>query len=95
MIVRILGEGQFLMASEDLAAISQIDDRLQAAAEAGDEAAFSAALGELVATIRKRGSPISVDTLEASDAIVPDAQTTLAEARELLSAEGLVPGSGS
>jgi hypothetical protein len=35
---------------------------------------------------------VPADELHASDAIVPGRGTTLAEARELLSSEGLIPG---
>ena len=91
MIVRILGEGQYRLDDAAFAAVSEIDDRVQAAAEADDEAGFAAALTELVDAVVEKGSPLSADELHASDAIVPGHGTTLAEARELLSSEGLIP----
>ena len=91
MIVRILGEGQYRLDDAAFAAVSEIDDRVQAAAEADDEAGFAAALTELVDAVIAKGSPLSADELHASDAIVPGHGTTLAEARELLSSEGLIP----
>ena len=42
--------------------------------------------------VTDRGEPLPADELHPSDAIVPGHGTTLAEARELLSAEGLIPG---
>lgn len=91
MIVRILGEGQYRLDDAAFAAVGAIDDRLQAAADAGDDAAFRAALTELVDAVQARGEPVPVDELEGSDAIVPGHGTTLADARELLSSEGLIP----
>jgi hypothetical protein len=92
VIVRILGEGQFRLADEVFAAVHEIDDRVQAAADADDDAAFRQALGELLDVVTGRGEPLPADELHPSDAIVPGHGTTLAEARELLSAEGLIPG---
>ena len=92
VIVRILGEGQYRLDDEAFATADEIDDRVQAAADAGDEAGFQAALTELVDAVQRLGTPLPVDELEGSDAIVPGHGTTLAEARELLSSEGLIPG---
>ena len=91
MIVRILGEGQYRLDEEAFATASEIDDRVQAAADAGDDAGFQASLTELVDAIQRLGAPLPADDLEGSDAIVPGHGTTLAEARELLSSEGLMP----
>ena len=92
MIVRILGEGQYRLDDVAFSTADEIDDRVQAAADAGDEAGFQAALTELVDAVQRLGTPLPVDELEGSDAIVPGHGTTLAEARELLSSEGLIPG---
>lgn len=91
MIVRILGEGQYRLDDAAFTAVNAIDDRVQAAADAGDASAFDAALTELVDTIVKLGTPLATDDFEGSDAIVPGHGTTLEEARELLSSEGLIP----
>ena len=77
---------------EAFSTADEIDDRVQAAADAGDEVGFQAALTELVDAVQRLGTPLPVDELEGSDAIVPGHGTTLAEARELLSSEGLIPG---
>jgi hypothetical protein len=91
VIVRILGEGQYRLDDAAFAAVSEIDDRVQAAAEADDAPGFAVALEELVDTIVRMGVPLAPDEFEGSDAIVPGHGTTLAEARELLSSEGLIP----
>lgn len=91
MIVRILGEGQYRLDDAAFAAVHEIDDRVQATAEAGDAEGFAAALTELVDAIIATGDPLPADDLQPSDAIVPGHGTTLDEARELLSSEGLIP----
>lgn len=91
MIVRILGEGQFRLPDSAAATLNAIDGRLETAVEAGDEAAFATELDALVAAVRSHGTLLGEDELVPSDAVVPDPDTTLHEARSLLSEEGLIP----
>jgi hypothetical protein len=91
VIVRILGEGQYRLDDAAFSAVNAIDDRVQAAADAGDATGFEAALTELVDTVVRLGTPLAADEFEGSDAIVPGHGTSLEEARELLSSEGLIP----
>ncbi|MEV7119168.1 PspA-associated protein PspAA [Kitasatospora griseola] len=94
MIMRVLGEGQFEVAEKDLNRLNQLDDDLLQAVEADDEEAFKAALGSLLAAVREVGTPVPADSLEPSDLILPDAEASLDQVRELLRAEGdgLIPG---
>jgi hypothetical protein len=91
MIVRILGEGQYRIPDDAFAALNGVDERVQAAADAGDEAGFQSALTELVEGIRRSGEPLPTEEFVGSDAVVPAAGTSLEEARALLSSEGLIP----
>jgi hypothetical protein len=91
VIVRILGEGQYRLDDAAFAEVSEIDDRVQVAAEAGDDAAFAAALSELLDAIVAKGTELGPDEFEGSDAVIPGHGTTLAEAQDLLSSEGLIP----
>jgi hypothetical protein len=91
VIIRILGEGQYRLDAAAFAAASELDDRVQAAAEAGDEAAFGAALSALLDLITSSGTELRPDEFEGSDAVIPGHGTTLAEAQDLLSSEGLIP----
>lgn len=93
MIVRILGEGQYRLPASAAGDLNAIDGRLEAAVEAGNEDTFANELAALVGVVRSKGEPLADDELVASDAVVPDADTTLDEARRLLSAEGLIPDS--
>lgn len=92
MIVRILGEGQYRMPEESFRALNDVDDRIEAAALAGDEDAFHDALVELTAAIKAHGRELAADEFHPSDAVVPGPDTTLDEARELIGDEGLIPG---
>jgi len=91
VIVRILGEGQFRLADGVFSQANSIDDRLQAAVDSDDAAAFADALADLVALITTNGTPVPADELIGSDAIVPGPDTTLEEVRSLLGDEGLIP----
>lgn len=91
MIVRILGVGQYRLDDAAFAGANDADERVQAAVDAGDEAGFTAALGDLIALVQAKGEELSVDEFVGSDAVVPGPGTTLDEARALLSSEGLIP----
>ena len=65
---------------------------MEAAVEAGDEAAFSTALAALLAGVRTAGVPHDAESLDESDLILPPADATLDEVRDLLSDDGLIPG---
>ena len=92
MIVRILGEGQVDVPDAELDALNQLDDQLQSAAEGGDEAGFAAALSALLGRVRQVGKPLGDAELVPSDLVLPSADASLAEVRELLSDDGLIPG---
>jgi PspA-Associated protein len=92
MIVRILGEGQLAVDDAMADELNQLDAKLEAAVNAGDEAALRPVLAELLARIRAVGTPVPVDSLESSDVILPYAGASIADVRGLLSDEGLIPG---
>lgn len=92
MIMRILGDGQYEIAEAHLVPLNELDSALQSAADAGDETAFTAALSSLLDAVRTLGTPLPDETITPSDLVLPDADTSLAEVRELLSDEGLIPG---
>ena len=92
MIVRILGEGQLKVDPERLPELNELDSELAAAVEADDDAGFRTVLVQLLARVRAVGSPAPDDLLTVSDVILPSADSTLAEVREMLTDEGLIPG---
>ncbi|WP_149182583.1 PspA-associated protein PspAA [Streptomyces sp. TRM49041] len=92
MIMRILGEGQYEITEEHLGRLNTLDSALQAAADAGDEAAFAAALSALLDAVRSLGTRLPDERITPSDLVLPDEDTSLTQVRELLSDEGLIPG---
>jgi hypothetical protein len=92
MIVRILGEGQYDVADAALERLNALDEALDGAVQAGDEEAFRAALGELLEGVRSAGVPHEADALDTSDVILPPGDASIAEVRELLDDDGLIPG---
>ena len=94
MIVRVLGEGQYDIDDTHAELLNGLDSGLERAVESGDEAAFRAALAELLAQVRTIGERLPDDSLEPSDAALPDESSSLEEVRALLadSSQGLIPG---
>jgi len=92
VIVRILGEGQFDVPGEALAKLNELDEAVLAAVEADDRLGFDAALAALLDSVRSVAEPHYVEGLETSDVILPAADSTLSEVRDLLGNDGLIPG---
>ncbi|MFI0504485.1 hypothetical protein ACH3WN_16855 [Streptomyces albogriseolus] len=92
MIMRILGDGQYEVTDEHLNRLNELDTALQSAADAGDEASFTTALSALLDAVRSLGTPLPDERITPSDLVLPDADTSLAQVRALLSDEGLIPG---
>ena len=94
MIVRILSEGQYVVDDAQSDLLIGLDSGLERAVEAGDEAGFRSALADLLAQVRTVGERLPDDSLEPSDAVVPDESSSLEEVRAMLAdtSEGLIPG---
>jgi len=92
VIVRILGEGQLDVPDSELDALNELDDKVQAAVDSGDDDGFSAALVALLERVRSSGRALSADDIVSSDLVLPSPDASLAEVRELLGDEGLIPG---
>jgi PspAA-like protein len=92
MIIRILTEGQFDVSDSDVEQLNVLDERLEAAIDSGDEEAFSSALAALLAQVRAVGSAVADDALVPSDLLLPYSDASLAEVRDLLRDDGLIPG---
>lgn len=92
MIIRILSEGQFEVPDNQVDGLNALDDAVHNAINDGNEVAFTNALGALLDAVHKVGGPVDIDDIVASDAILPPADATINEARELLQGDGLIPG---
>jgi hypothetical protein len=92
VIIRILGDGQYDVPDDQVDSLNELDDTLEKAVESGDEATFGAALGALLDRVRELGSTVALDALSPSQLILPPDSASLAEVRDMLSDEGLIPG---
>ncbi|SEQ99889.1 PspA-associated protein PspAA [Microlunatus flavus] len=94
MIVRILGEGQWEVPEDAVDGLNTLDDQVEKAVKAQDQAALTLALSELLDEVRTAGTAVPDDQLADSDLILPDVDSTLADVEALLadSSEGLIPG---
>ncbi|HEX3931250.1 MAG TPA: hypothetical protein VHW64_11115 [Nocardioides sp.] len=92
MIVRILGEGQFVLSDDAVSSLNELDATVESAIEAGDETAFHQALAALLDGVRSAGVPHDAESLDSSDLILPMADASLGEVKDMLSGDGLIPG---
>ena len=92
MIIRILGEGQYDVADTALERLNELDAAVEAAVESGDEATFRPALHALLDGVRTVGVAHALDSLDESDLILPDGESSIDEVRELLADDGMIPG---
>ena len=92
MIVRILGEGQLDVPEGELASLNALDDDLQSAVDSSDESKFAASLSALLSRVREVGRPLPDDEIVPSELVLPAGDASLAEVRQLLSDDGLIPG---
>jgi hypothetical protein len=93
MIVRILGDTQYEVGSKAKGALEELDAALVKAVESNDEAAFGDALTKLIAEVRRAGTPLAADAFAPSDLVVPFADATLEETKNLLADSGDPAGS--
>ncbi|MBT2393739.1 hypothetical protein J7E87_31105 [Streptomyces sp. ISL-1] len=92
MIVRIMGEGQLVLADSHFAELNKLDDELLAEMESGDGPGFRRTLHALLEKVRELGEPLPDDSLEPSELILPASDATLEEVRQFLRDDGLIPG---
>ncbi len=92
MIIRILGEGQWQVADDKMGDLNTLDEKVETAVDASDEASFVEALASLLDAVRTGGERLPDDSLEDSDLILPPSDATIDEVRALLTDEGLIPG---
>ncbi len=92
MIVRILGEGQYDVSDSALDRLNELDSAVEQAIEVSDDAAFVSALAALLDGVRTVGVAHAIDSLDESDLILPPADATIDDVRQLLSDDGLIPG---
>ena len=83
MIVRILHEGQYELPAEALSRLRQMDDALMDSLTSGNEQEFEERRDQLLMLVRSEGKVVADNVLRESELVLPHADITLAEAREL------------
>lgn len=91
MLIRILGEGQFEIPESDLAELNHLDAALEGALNS-PEPDVTPALDALLAFVRERGVRPPDHEARESDVVLPFADATEDDIRDMLSDEGLIPG---
>ena len=91
MIGRLMGEGQYRIDDSLREKLNALDDEAMAALEANDEERLDAKLQEMWDLVQTGGEPLPDDELVPSDILIPPADLTLEETRELFQDEGLIP----
>jgi hypothetical protein len=91
VIARLMNEGQYRIDDDLQRELDGLDDEAVAALEAGDEATLDARLEDMWRLVQERGERLPDGDLSPSDLIIPPADLTLEETRELFSDQGLIP----
>ena len=92
MIIRILGIGQFKLDDRHIDIRNKIDNQIVEHVSKGREKEFRADLAKIISMIQEKGEAIDPAEIISSDIIVPPADMTLEEARQVFSGEGLIKG---
>ena len=92
MIIRILGIGQFKLDDRHIDILNKIDNQIVEHVSKGREKEFRADLAKIISMIQEKGEAIDPAEIIPSDIIVPPADMTLEEARQVFSGEGLIKG---
>jgi hypothetical protein len=86
-----MGEGQYQVDDDLSTELNALDEQALGALEANDEEQLDAILEQMAELVRNRGTQLPAEDLHPSDAIIPPADLTLEETRELMSDDGLIP----
>ena len=92
MIIRIMGDGQYRVNSTLFDTLNTIDNRIVELVQRGEDELFKKELSRLIGVIQREGERIPDDELVESDVIVPPADMTLIEARDVFRGTGIFAG---
>lgn len=92
MIIRIMAEGQYEVADDELQALNVLDAEVESAVLADDADAFGSAFAQLLDRVRSHGTAVADDTLVDSDLVLPPGDADLHEVAAMLGDSGLIPG---
>jgi hypothetical protein len=92
-IVRIMGEGQFVVDDKALKKLNDIDNSLVqlVSNDRSDDAEFKRRLIELVSIVEQNGKQLDPKQIIQSDIILPSADLSIDEAKKLFKGDGVIP----
>ena len=93
MIVRVLGSGQYHLSDSTEQALHGLDRSLLTAVEARDDVGTHRLLDDMIVLVQREGTPVGLDELIPSDAVLPHDTITIEEVQALLEHEDLVGSS--
>jgi PspAA-like protein len=91
VIVRVMGEGQFEIDDEVAKGLNELDEQAEQALQTEDQEQLAELLERMAEAVRTNGTRLPDEDLSPSEGIVPPADLTLEEAKELFEGEGLIP----
>jgi hypothetical protein len=91
VIVRLMGEGQWRVDDGIRGQLNTLDDQAIAALERNDEGELDATIEQMWSLVKSEGEQLPAEDLSASDVVIPPADLTLEETRQLFEGEGLIP----
>jgi hypothetical protein len=91
VIVRIATEDQYRLSDDHAKKLNDLDNQAVEAVEAGDEARFQELFDQMLKMVRDDGEVVPDDEIAESDVILPPPDTTIEDAREEFTGEGLIP----
>jgi hypothetical protein len=91
MIVRISGENQYRLDDAERDPLNDLEEKVVAIVDGGNEDGFSDAYRALLDYVRSHGTPLGDDEIEGSDVILPPPDLSFQEAGREFTGEGLIP----
>ena len=91
MIIRLMGEAQYRVDDSLRERLNALDDEALAALERDDEEEMDGHLLEMWRLVQSEGELLPASDLDPSDALIPPADLSLEETRQLFAEDGLIP----
>jgi len=92
MIIRIMGTGQFEVKSSLFDELNTIDNMIVDCVQKGDAAGYQEKFSELIGLVLREGKKLPDDQIVESSVIIPPADMTITEARQIFTGEGIFKG---
>lgn len=89
MIIRISGDGQYDVSDSFFDELNAIDNRIVKIVSAGSETDYKKELSRLIDKIKSCGKQLEDTDIVESDIIVPPADLTFAEAKDIFTGVGI------